>query len=74
MAERWYNDKALGIIRSNNFQLHPPRNQDSNVIRNSYGNLEYPLLFSATHQPDTGYRIDVLADSIESLGPCTPIS
>lgn len=47
MAGDWYDDKARGVIRSNNFQLHPPRNRDSNVIRNTYGNLEYPLLFEA---------------------------
>ena len=47
MASGWYHDKALGIIRSNNFQLHPPRGKDSDVIRNTYGNLEYPLLFTA---------------------------
>lgn len=47
MAKGWYDARDKGIIRSDNFQLHPPRNSNSNVIRNTFGNLEYPLLFTA---------------------------
>jgi len=47
ICETWYNQRAEGTIKSDNFQLHPPRNQDSNVIRNTCGNLIYPLLFRA---------------------------
>lgn len=47
IAADWYDLRRRGEIKSDNFQLHPPRNLDSNVIRNSCGNLEYPLLFSA---------------------------
>lgn len=43
----WYRKRAAGTIRSDNFQLHPPRFLDSNVIRNTCGNLEYPLYFCA---------------------------
>jgi hypothetical protein len=39
--------KQEGKIVSNNFQLLPPRNLDTKVIRNTSGNLEYPLYFSA---------------------------
>lgn len=41
----WYDLRGTGEIKSSNFQLHPPRYDDSNVIRNSCGNLEYPLFF-----------------------------
>ena len=47
IASNWYQQRAEGIIKSNNFQLHPPRNLDSNVFRNNCGHLEYPLLFEA---------------------------
>ena len=49
MCSEWYKARAEGAIRSNNFQLHPPRGEDHNIIRNSFGNLSYPLLFSAIH-------------------------
>ena len=56
MCERWYSDRISGVIRSNNFQLHPPRGNDTDVFRNTYGNLSYPLLFCAVrgHQ---GYQV-----------------
>jgi hypothetical protein len=47
MCESWYRLRQEGKIISNNFQLHPPRGLDSNVIRNTSGNLEYPLYFAA---------------------------
>lgn len=47
MCQKWYDQRLTGEIRSPNFQLHPPRFQDHNVIRNTCGNLEYPLLFHA---------------------------
>jgi hypothetical protein len=47
MCESWYELRMGGKIISNNFQLHPPRGLDTNVIRNTCGNLEYPLYFSA---------------------------
>jgi hypothetical protein len=47
MCESWYQKREKGEIVSNNFQLHPPRNKNSNIIRNTCGNLEYPLFFSA---------------------------
>lgn len=64
MCAEWYRQRDNGLIRSDNFQLHPPRNQDSNVFRNTCGNLEYPLLFSAVwngHAYDVEtYELDVL--------------
>lgn len=47
IASIWYERRRTGVIRSDNFQLHPPRNLDHNVFRNTCGNLEYPLLFEA---------------------------
>jgi hypothetical protein len=51
MCKQWYEKRASGEIRSDNFQLHPPRNKNSNVIRNTCGNLRYPLLFAAVRDP-----------------------
>lgn len=47
IAGAWYHQREEGIIKSNNFQLHPPRNLDRNVFRNNCGHLKYPLLFEA---------------------------
>lgn len=49
MCRAWYSARAKGEIMSHNFQLHPPRGEDDDVIRNSFGNLSYPLLFAAVH-------------------------
>lgn len=58
MCERWYENRVAGVIRSNNFQLHPPRGRDTDVFRNTCGNLSYPLLFSAV-RGDGGYQVVV---------------
>lgn len=47
MARNWYDQLADGTIRSNNFQLHPPVNENNDVFTNRCGNLAYPLLLSA---------------------------
>ena len=52
MCARWYDARSTGEIKSTNFQLHPPRGNDSNVIRNNFGSLVYPLLFSAIRDGD----------------------
>jgi hypothetical protein len=39
MCKQWYQKHTIGEIISNNFQLHPPRGQDTNLIRNTFGNL-----------------------------------
>lgn len=56
MAETWYFKKANEEIKSDNFQLHPPRNLDSNIIRNTCGNLSYPLLFCAERTSESNYQ------------------
>lgn len=47
IAQNWYNQLANGMIRSHNFQLHPPVNENSNIFTNRCGNLIYPLLLEA---------------------------
>lgn len=52
MAAKWYDLRQKGEIKSNNFQLHPPRYKNTNIFRNECGNLSYPLLFSAVWEED----------------------
>ena len=69
MAERWYEMRTAGEITSTNFQLHPPRNLDSNVFRNNCGILEYPLLFEA-HHTDNGFQLVTYAPEVLQTGAC----
>lgn len=55
ICKQWYEKRANGDIKSNNFQLHPPRGEDGNVIRNTCGNLSYPLYFSAERTSTSTY-------------------
>ena len=70
MCERWYAARAKGEIKSTNFQLHPPRGQDSNQIRNTFGNLEYPLLLSAVYGAG-GYELACFNGDAVVTGVCT---
>lgn len=66
---RWYADFSANRT-SNNFQLHPPRGLDSNVIRNSRGSLQYPLLLAA--EVENGrYKVTCCDEAILSSGLCT---
>ena len=69
MCERWYAGCKSGDIISSNFQLHPPRGRDDNIIRNSLGNLTYPLLFCATHDK-SGYAVTTFAPELLKNGVC----
>jgi hypothetical protein len=71
MCARWYEARAEGIITSNNFQLHPPRGNDTNVIRNTYGNLTYPLLLCAERPDGSNYRLISHDATVLTLGLCT---
>jgi len=51
VCSKWYNQFAAGEV-SNNFQLQPPRNQDHNILRNTCGNMRFPLLFCAVRKAD----------------------
>lgn len=46
ICRKWYKQRKEGTIISDNFQLYPPRGKNDNIIRNSCGNLEYPLFLS----------------------------
>ena len=67
IASKWYRLRAEGHIKSNNFQLHPPRNLDHNIFRNNCGNLEYPLLFEACLETEGAIFYD---ESVLTSGAC----
>lgn len=69
MCGDWYAKRDTGEIRSHNFQLHPPRNLDANVIRNTCGNLEYPLLFCAVWDGTT-YQVRTFNPDVLQTGAC----
>lgn len=66
----WYEQRESGQIKSTNFQLHPPRGKDSNEIRNSCGNLLYPLLFAAERAAGEKYRLVHYDPKVLSDGQC----
>lgn len=70
MCRDWYDKKDKGEIISNNFQLHPPRGKSTNVFRNTCGNLNYPLLFSAQYKDDK-YVVTHYDESVLTKGNCT---
>jgi len=69
MCKSWYDKLEIKEITSNNFQLHPPRGKNSNVFRNTCGNLIYPLLFSAIWIKES-YEITHFDSSILKSGRC----
>jgi hypothetical protein len=71
MCETWYAKRLSREIVSSNFQLHPPRGRDSNVFRNTCGNLSYPLYFCAERARGETYRLVHFDDSVRNLGLCT---
>ena len=70
MVSTWYQQRHTGHITSTNFQLHPPRDKNSNQIRNKCGNLSYPLLFSAERPGSSGYQVVVHNPSVLVSGSC----
>ena len=68
----WYKKRASGEIGSTNFQLHPPRGVDSDVIRNTCGNLRYPLYFHAERPPIGKYELVKFAPVVRDSGRCEP--
>lgn len=69
IAEKWYGLREAGDIKSDNFQLHPPRNKDNNVFRNNCGHLEYPLMLEARAEGG-GFRVTYYEPSILAQGQC----
>jgi len=74
MCSAWYQQRDGGKIVSSNFQLHPPRGKDTNVIRNTLGILEYPLYFSAVKPQGGSYECLVWDESVRDLGLCVPVT
>jgi hypothetical protein len=71
MATKWYDLRKKGLIKSNNFQLHPPRYTDANVFRNECGNLSYPLLFSAVwEESKTRFAVEAYDPKVLVSGEC----
>lgn len=69
ICRSWYEQRQTGQIISNNFQLHPPRGKDSNEIRNTCGNLEYPLYFAAEREKGK-YRLLEFNPEYRLQGTC----
>jgi hypothetical protein len=70
MCTAWYKKRENGDITSTNFQLHPPRGTDSNLIRNTCGNLIYPLFFCAERPADAGYQLVTYEPGLLKDGAC----
>lgn len=70
MCTRWYSARRSGDIKSANFQLHPPRGKDTNDIRNSFGNLHYPLLFCA-ERVEHGFELLAYDADVMISGLCS---
>ena len=60
------------MIVSNNFQLHPPRNNDANLFTNKCGNLLYPLLLSA-ERSKSGFLILTYDTKVLANGVCSSL-
>ena len=71
MCRKWYAQRATGEIKSTNFQLHPPRYRDDNIIRNTCGNLSYPLLFCAIRK-EKGFECVHYDADVLTKGECKP--
>jgi len=73
MCASWYANHKSGQITSNNFQLHPPRGKDTDIIRNTCGNLSYPLYFSAERTPEGKYKLLQFDPQVRVSGSCTRV-
>ena len=75
----WYarkakKDKDPRKIKSNNFQLHPPRGRNDNILRNTCGNLAYPLYFHAERGANTGYKVKRYNPRALKRGTCRKVN
>lgn len=71
MCDSWYKKVASGHIKSTNFQLHPPRGKDSDQIRNTCGNLIYPLYFAAERAEGGCYQLTAFNPDVLVSGSCS---
>lgn len=69
MCSRWYSACETGEIKSWNFQLHPPRGKDTDIFRNTYGILQYPLFFCAEREK-SGYMVTTYDLNVLTNGNC----
>ena len=72
VCESWYRLRREGVIKSSNFQLHPPRNKNSNVFTNNCGNLNYPLVLDAQWNGET-YEIIYFGENSIENGRCSEV-
>ena len=72
VCKLWYQKRKNGEITSNNFQLHPPRNRNSNIFTNTCGNLSYPLVMDARWNGKT-YEIVCFDEEAIENGQCKEI-
>lgn len=72
VCDKWYRLRKEGRIISTNFQLHPPRNLDADIIRNECGNMSFPLLFSANRRGEH-FEMDQYNPSFMVKGECRPV-
>lgn len=73
MCSNWYSKRATGEITSTNFQLHPPRGKDTNIIRNTCGNLSYPLYFCAERASNGKYKLLTFNPELIKNGVCIKV-
>lgn len=68
---KWYSQVNDGTIKSTNFQLHPPRNNDNDIFRNNCGTLIYPKMMEATFDKKSdSYKIILLDRKKSETGLC----
>jgi len=72
MCDKWYKQRRAGVIKSNNFQLHPPRNKNSDIIRNTCGVFVYPLLFHAERVGEQ-YKLVLYNPDVMKSGLCREV-
>lgn len=72
ICSKWYDQRDSGVIKSDNFQLHPPRGKNSDIFTNTCGNLTYPLLFMAVWNDDE-YELKVFNPDVLTYGVCTAV-
>jgi len=74
MAAKWYELRRKGVIKSDNFQLHPPRHKNTDIFKNECGNLSYPLLFSAVwEEDDKRFSAEAYNPDVLERGECRAI-
>ncbi|MFA7237141.1 MAG: MamI family restriction endonuclease [Phycisphaeraceae bacterium] len=73
ICAKWYAQRGSGEIHSANFQLHPPRGKDTDIITNNCGTLQYPLYFSAERAEDAKYTLLQFKPQVRISGKCIEV-